>query len=281
MIMTKYVFTCLAGLLLAAAPALAQSSAPVAALAGADYTGPRFPGGPDSLRALVQRATRPASPAVLGKMVVRFELKDGRQPQNFKLLMPPGRVSKELKTAAVMAAGYLQANMPAWEPGQVGSNPDAGSRPDPNPPYCLPLSFMAAPAPAQPYAYADQNPVFLAILTRMRAQPNGYAARWLADEAQAKSLSSTPKGLSAYIQMQVRYPAEALRQRQQGQVYVYFEVSETGAIEQPQIVGTAGGALDEEVLRVVRELPAATTPAMLRGKPVRIFYLLPVTFKMV
>ena len=79
--------------------------------------------------------------------------------------------------------------------------------------------------------------------------------------------------------MQAVYPSEALRSHQQGTVYVYFEVTESGAIEHAAILGTAGRALDAEVLKAVQKLPAATSPAMLRGKPVRVGYALPITFK--
>ena len=68
-------------LLLAVAPTFAQSAPPVAA-----YSGPRYPGGPDSLRALVGRSTRLAAPALAGRIAVEFELLNGQQPRNFKLL---------------------------------------------------------------------------------------------------------------------------------------------------------------------------------------------------
>lgn len=93
-------------LLAAAAPVLAQSRPPAAAPAGAAYAGPRFPGGPDSLRALVSRATRQAGPAPVGNMMVGLELKDGRQPQRFELLTPPRAGSRALRQAATAALIY-------------------------------------------------------------------------------------------------------------------------------------------------------------------------------
>ena len=58
-----------------------------------------------------------------------------------------------------------------------------------------------------------------------------------------------------------------------------LKVVENGEIEHPRILGTAGQALDAEVLRMVEKLPAATTPPQLQGRPVRVFYTLPVAFK--
>ena len=62
-------------------------------------------------------------------------------------------------------------------------------------------------------------------------------------------------------------------------VYLYFEVAETGAIERPEVMGTANPSLDEETLRVVKLLPSATSPALLRSQPVRVYYVLPITFR--
>ena len=56
-------------------------------------------------------------------------------------------------------------------------------------------------------------------------------------------------------------------------------MAENGAIEHPRILGTAGQALDAEVLRMVEKLSAAITLRQLQGQPVRVFYILPVTFK--
>lgn len=42
-----------------------------------------------------------------------------------------------------------------------------------------------------------------------------------------------------------------MRRERQGKVYVYFEVTETGAIEHLETIGTAGPLLDAEALRVV------------------------------
>jgi protein TonB len=48
----------------------------------ADYAGPRYPGGPDSLRALVFRSTRQAGAAPAGHALVLFELMPGGKPTN-------------------------------------------------------------------------------------------------------------------------------------------------------------------------------------------------------
>jgi hypothetical protein len=60
--------------------------------------------------------------------------------------------------------------------------------------------------------------------------------------------------------------------------YAYFEIAGNGAIERPAIVGTVGEPLDEAVLKTIENLPVATVPALLHGRPVRVYYVLPITF---
>ena len=251
-------FVVAGALLLAAAPAFAQS-----APAAAAYTGPRYPGGPDSLRALVGRSTRLGTPAPTGRMLVQFELKDGQQPHGFRLLPAPGPMNITLVTAAATSLSYLEKQMSAWQAGTP--DPGTGEKASRDTKFTLVLDFGANQM-VQPYAYADQNPVFGPPL----AQDKNHSS---------STFSSSPQGMVQRLQMQLKYPREALMRQQEGVVYAYFEVAENGTIEHPGILGTAGQALDAEVLRLIQRLPAATTPPQLQGRPVRIFYTLPFTFK--
>ena len=55
------------------------------------YTGPRYPGGPDSLRATVQRHLRAAGPALVGELFLHLELdSNGRSRQAYFLPPPAG-----------------------------------------------------------------------------------------------------------------------------------------------------------------------------------------------
>jgi len=244
---------------LGAAPlAHAQTSTPTAA-----YTGPRYPGGPDSLRALVYRSTHLATPAPAGRLLVQFELKDGQQPHNFKLLPAPGPMNLELVTAAATSLNYLEEQMATWQAGTPDLETEANASRDTQ--FMLVLDFEANQTD-QPYVYVDQNPVFGQPLTQAKNRSSA-------------TFDSSPRSMVRRIQTQLRYPREALMRQQEGVVYAYFEVAENGVIEHPRILGTAGQALDAEVLRLVRKLPAATTPPQLQGRPVRVYYTLPCTFK--
>ena len=261
-------------LLLVAAPAVrGQPAVPPASGA---YSGPRFPGGPDSLRALVYRSTRLATPAPAGKALLLFELGADGRPGKFRLVAPPGPLNLPLLTAAASALDYLQARMPNWQPGA----PDPEAKPAAEPPEnALVLDFAGSAPGARPYHYPDQSPQFPAVANLLRNRQLPYLDQQLADPAKRAAFTTSVKGVVAYVQMQVRYPPQALRAQQEGRVYASFEVAETGAIEHAEILGTAGRALDAEVLWVVRRLPAAGSPALLHGRPVRVQYVLPITFK--
>ncbi len=257
--------------LLAARGLHAQATA-VSSLA--DYTGPRYPGGPDSLRALVGRSTRQAGAAPAGHALVQFQLGPDGRPEKYALITPPGRATDPLAEAATNALRYLEVHMPAWQlstPAPEATPGDKFSRIN------LVLDF-AAPSTAQAYVYAEQQPVFGTLAQLVPSHHGRYMDEILADPIKRAQFQSSARGLVTFCQMQVRYPPEALRAHQQGTVYASFEISESGAIEQPEILGSVGRSLDVEVLRVLATLPAATAPAQLHGQPVRMRYVLPITF---
>ena len=242
----------------------------------ADYAGPRYPGGPDSLRALVGRSTRQtAGVTPTGHALVQFELLPDGQPTKYTLTTLPGRANKPLVEAAASARRYLEAHMPAWQHGEP--RPDA--QPDDKFARISLVLDFATPLLAQPYEYAEQSPVFGTLLQLLSDRQRSYIANRLADPMKRAQYQSSAQGLAAFCQMQVRYPPGALRAREQGTVYAAFEVAETGAVERPEILGSAGRNLDDEVLRVLALLPAATAPAQLHGQPVRVRYVLPLTFR--
>jgi outer membrane biosynthesis protein TonB len=82
-----------------------------------------------------------------------------------------------------------------------------------------------------------------------------------------------------FLQRQFRYPAIDLRNQVEGTSYGYFEVSETGAVENRRVVGSLTPSVDAEVLRTLNTIPNATTPPRQQGRPVRVAYVVPVNLK--
>lgn len=91
-----------------------------------------------------------------------------------------------------------------------------------------------------------------------------------------------PGGLEAllkYLHNTLKYPAVAENKKEQGRVVVEFVVDKDGSVTDTKIVRGVSQELDEEALRVVREMPK-WKPGKQKGEIVRTKYTLPVMFKL-
>jgi TonB family protein len=85
------------------------------------------------------------------------------------------------------------------------------------------------------------------------------------------------KKLFEYIAANVTYPDSAKEKGIEGRVYVQFIVDKTGDVKNPKILRGIGGGCDEEVLRMVNNMPD-WLPGKDDGKPVDVLFTLPVNF---
>jgi len=105
----------------------------------------------------------------------------------------------------------------------------------------------------------------------------------MADDGYSEKMPQFPggeKGLSTFIYEHIKYPAEAIKNKEEGKVIVLFVISKTGKVEKSEI--TRGGIspnLNTEVLRVVNMLPDFK-PGEQNGEKVKIYYTLPVIFQL-
>ena len=79
------------------------------------------------------------------------------------------------------------------------------------------------------------------------------------------------------IQLNTHYPVQALRNQEQGRVFVSFEVSEVGKVENVRIVKGVSASLDAETIAAVDKLKVFT-PGRLDGEPVSVSFTLPITY---
>ena len=253
--MTRFLPCAAALLLLLTGPAvLAQNTPASTAQPGPNvYAGPRFAGGPDSLRTVLQRALRPAGPYLTGQLFMRLELNQTGQPNNYYLL-PPADQASAVVARRPETKVLLQQLATRLSPWQLGTSTN---RSQPGNIMVLPLDFGPLPEPL-PLLYSDENPVFFGPVTKK---------------------DSRPMGALEFIQRQFRYPADALRNGVQGTAYVYFEVSETGAVEHRRLASGLSPSVDTEILRALNTLPTATTPPRQQGQPVRVAYVLPINLR--
>src|SRR5690606_35965159 len=80
------------------------------------------------------------------------------------------------------------------------------------------------------------------------------------------------------IQSKIVYPEIARLAGIEGRVMVSFVIDEEGNVLNPVVVRGIGGGCDEAAVEAVRK--AKFTPGMQRGRPVRVQFTLPVTFKL-
>ena len=91
-----------------------------------------------------------------------------------------------------------------------------------------------------------------------------------------------PGGLQAltkYLQTNVAYPETSAQKGIQGRVIVQFVVEKDSTITNVEVGNSVDSLLDAEAIRVVEAMPK-WVPGEQNGKPVRVKYTLPVTFRL-
>ncbi|WP_311416888.1 energy transducer TonB [Hoylesella nanceiensis] len=94
-------------------------------------------------------------------------------------------------------------------------------------------------------------------------------------------MPSFPGGLEElykWIGSNVQYPAIAIDICIQGTVIVAFIVEPDGSVSNAKLVRSVDPCIDQEALRVVRQMPK-WNPGKRAGVPVRVRYCLPIKFK--
>ncbi|WP_276134964.1 energy transducer TonB [Polluticoccus soli] len=96
-----------------------------------------------------------------------------------------------------------------------------------------------------------------------------------------EQMPEAPYDVSAYMAKNIRYPDAAREAGIDGRVNVQFVVSEDGSIGDVRVVGSKrlGGGLEDEAVRVVKGMPN-WKPGKQNGRPVKVYYTLPVMFRL-
>lgn len=85
--------------------------------------------------------------------------------------------------------------------------------------------------------------------------------------------------VNEFLSKNLRYPELAKENNIQGRVTVRFVVDENGSVSDVNVVRGIGGGCDEEAKRVVMKMPK-WKPGKQNGKPVKVYYTLPITFRL-
>lgn len=87
------------------------------------------------------------------------------------------------------------------------------------------------------------------------------------------------QGLLEYLSKNLRYPYQAKAAKLESTVICCFFIEKDGSLKQPTVLQSASPLLDREALRVLSTLPR-WIPAKKHGKPIRVKYILPVSFRL-
>ncbi len=85
--------------------------------------------------------------------------------------------------------------------------------------------------------------------------------------------------LAAYLAGHIRYPELAKENNIEGRVVIKFVVNEDGSIAAANVERGIGGGCDEEALRVLNTMPH-WKPGKQNGHPVKVYFTLPILFKL-
>ncbi len=130
--------------------------------------------------------------------------------------------------------------------------------------------------------------ILLVILTLFALQSISFAQNQQSvtetDEKVFTSVEQKPefpggdKALMAFIAQNLKYPKIAREANIQGKVFVQFIVEKDGSVTNVKVLRGIGD-LSDEAIRVVNLLPK-WIPGKQNGQTVRVYYTLPITFKL-
>lgn len=141
--------------------------------------------------------------------------------------------------------------------GNISCSQDASQTEDAKEVVVAPVSPEAKEAPADSTAKEE---VFM-VAEQMPEFPGGM------------------KELLKFLQDNLKYPENAMKNNVQGRVIVQFVVEKDGTLTEFKVARSVDPDLDAEALRVLQTMPK-WKPGMQRGKIVRVKFTVPVSFKL-
>lgn len=183
---------------------------------------------------------------------------------------------------------YMQAATNGYADAQylVGLSYRYGVGAEPNPNEALAYYFKAA---QQGHQFAQD--AFNELFEQMSTQSNPTASPTLYKDTlnnetilkTADSMPEFPGGQQAmfkFINENIMYPVIAQENNIQGRVICQFVVDTDGSIINAFVVRSGGDvSLDVEAIRVINLMPK-WKPATLKGKPVRLVFTIPISFRL-
>ncbi|MBN2813997.1 MAG: energy transducer TonB [Bacteroidales bacterium] len=83
--------------------------------------------------------------------------------------------------------------------------------------------------------------------------------------------------VTRYVEANLRYPAQAMRQKIHGVVIISFVVSKTGHVVDVKVERGVNPIIDEAAVRTIKSMPP-WKPGMIHGRPINFMFRMPINF---
>jgi TonB family protein len=221
---------------------------------------PQYPGGEKAMMEYVAKNVKYPQEAkdkeIQGRVFVSFVIEKDGSVNEVKVLRSIGGGCDEEAVRVIKA-------MPKWKPGKQEGKPVRVS-------YMMPINFKLSDGQptksdkkadaGKPDMKPDKNGVYQ-IVEEMPEFPGGVEA------------------LMDFVAKNVVYPQEAMDKEISGRVFVSFIVEKDGSVNEVEVKKGIGGGCDDEAVRVIKAMPK-WKPGKMKGKPVRVSYMMPITFRL-
>lgn len=239
---------------------------------------PMFPGGDMALlKYIAENTTYPAEAkdkGIQGRVIVRFTINADGTVGNSTVIKG---VDPLLDEEALRVVNTL----PSFSPGKQGGVPVPVW-------YMVPITFTlntdktpadAPPPPPPPPAGQNKSGETADAQFIVIPESESISAEPFVVVEEMPVFPGGDEALLRHIAENVRYPEAAKAKGIQGRVIVRFCITEKGTIDRISILKGVDPDLDAEALKVVSELPAFQ-PGRQGGKPVAVWYMVPITFSL-
>lgn len=222
---------------------------------------PSFPGGEKALVSwLMENLKYPATAmdeGIQGKVLTSFVIaNDG------SVVMP--KIVKSVDPLLDAEALRVILSMPKWSPGKQKGKP-VYTR------YTFPVTFRLSGDEAEEKVPEE-------VEQKDLSEGDG-ATEVFETVEQNPSFTGGEQELMGWLSKNMKYPTTAMENGIQGRVLVKFVITKDGSIVEPEIERPVHPLLDAEAMRVVLSMPK-WEPGKQKGKPVRVRFTLPLTFRL-
>ena len=134
---------------------------------------------------------------------------------------------------------------------------------------------------APPKPPPERKPEVKIVHTVVEEMPRFPGCEDMSDKSARKACAQ--QAMLKYIYNEINYPTLARETGIEGTVVVRFYIDEQGNVKAPEILKEIGGGCGKEALRVVKtmnDMGEKWTPGKQRGRAVKVYFNLPVKYKL-